>query len=142
MRGWPASITAARSSPRREVRVEAIWNGKPVSHAWTFTTVSLHPVDAHDEGAMEKAINVASTVRGTAVLAGWANGQIAFLQIGEKKPRRYKMITVHIPRAVWQQLGGARLIGKTIEADGTPYLASGKFLHVPITVASQLRVVK
>src|SRR5262249_23690368 len=125
-----------------DVRVEAIWNGKPVSQAWSFTTVSLRPVDAHDEDAMEKAINVASTVRGTTVLAGWATGQIAFLQIGEKKLRRYKMITVLIPRAVWQQLGGSRLIGKTIEVDGTPYLVEGKFLHVPITVASQLRVVK
>jgi hypothetical protein len=43
---------------------------------------------------------------------------------------------------VWQQLGGAKLVGKTIEADGTPYLVEGKFLHVPITIASQLRVVK
>jgi hypothetical protein len=127
-----------------EVRVDATWKGKPTSHSWSFTTLGLRAVDAHDETAVEKALNVASTVRGIVLHGGMMNGDTAFLQIGERKLQRYKMISVLIPKAVWQQLGGsaATFVGKTVEADGTPHLVQGQYINVPITLATQLRVVK
>jgi hypothetical protein len=128
---------------RYDVHVEAVWKGKPVSQRWSFTTLALRPVDAHDEAAVEQALNVASTLRGTTGYAGWVNGELAFLQIGARKLSRYKMISVLIPKAVWHQLGGAAaLAGKTIEVDGTPHLVEGKFINVPITIASQIRIVR
>jgi uncharacterized protein YkwD len=123
-----------------DVHVEAVWNGTPISRSWSFTTVALRVVDAHDETAVANAINVASTLRGRGVLAGWANRQIAFLQIGETKLQRFKRISILIPRAVWSKLGGAKLVGKTIEVDGLPYLVDGKYLNVPIATASQVRI--
>ena len=133
-------------SPRTkyDVRVDATWKGKPVNYTWSFSTLGLRAVDAHDEAAVEKAFNVASTVRGVVIHGGMMNSETAFLQIGERKLQRYKMISVLIPKAVWQQLGGsaAPFVGKTVEADGTPSLVQGQYINVPITIASQLRVVK
>jgi Cysteine-rich secretory protein family len=133
-------------SPRTtyEVRVDATWKGKPGTWSWSFSTLALRAVDAHDEKAVEKAFNVASTLRGTVIHGGMMNGDTAFLQFGERKLERYKMLSVLIPRAVWQQLGGsaAAFVGKKIEVDGTPRLDQGIYINVPITLASQLRVVK
>ncbi len=70
--------------------------------SWSFTTLALRAVDAHDQNAVEKSLNVASTLRGSVVHGGMMNSETAFLQIGERTLKRYKMISVLIPRAVWQ----------------------------------------
>jgi uncharacterized protein YkwD len=129
---------------RYEVRVDATWKGKPGTWSWSFTTIALRAVDAHDENAVERAFNVASTLRGVVLHGGMMNGETAFLQIGERTLKRYKMISVLIPKAVWVQLGNspAPFVGKKIEVDGTPHLVQGVYINVPITLGSQLRVVK
>jgi hypothetical protein len=86
---------------RYEVKVDATWNGKPGTWRWSFTTVALRPVDAHDEAAVTRAINVASTLKGTVLNGGMMeDGDSAFLQIGLRATRRYKMVVVMIPREV------------------------------------------
>ncbi|MBS1119149.1 MAG: putative S-layer associated protein [Deltaproteobacteria bacterium] len=129
---------------RYEVQVEATWKGKQGRWTWSFTTVTLTRVDAHDEAAVIHALNVPSMVRGKVVHGGMMDSETAFLQIGERTMKRYKMVSVLIPRAVWQELGGnpARFTGKTVEAEGTPHLVQGKYINVPITIAEQLRIVE
>ena len=131
------------ASSRYEVRVEATWQGKRRSWKWAFSTLSLRDVDAHDEDAIEKAINVASTVRGTVLHGGLMDGETAFLQIGERKLKRYKMVSILIPVTVWRELGGKpdRFVGKVVEVDGTPHLVQSKYINIPITVAAQVRLV-
>lgn len=126
-----------------DVRIEATWGGKPRVWSWSFTTLTLRNVDAHDEAAVIAALNVASTLRGTVMHGGMMNSETAFLQFGEPQLKSYKMISVLIPRALWRELGGSdkRFVGKTIEVDGTPHVANGVYINVPITIASQLRVV-
>ena len=134
-----------RPGSRYEVKVDATWNGKPGTWRWRFTTVALRPVDAHDEAAVTRAINVASTLRGTVLNAGMMeNGDSAFLQIGLRATRRYKMVVVMIPRDVWGELGGRPdpFIGQTVEVDGTPHLFQSAYVNIPITVAGQLRIVR
>jgi hypothetical protein len=124
------------------VRVEATWKGKAATWTWSFTTLSLRAVDAHDERAVVAALNVASTLRGTVHHGGMMDGDTAFLQFGKKQLAGYKMISVLIPVTVWHELGGKpdRFVGKTIEVDGTPHLVQSKYINIPITVASQLRI--
>jgi uncharacterized protein YkwD len=129
---------------RYEVRVDATWNGKPSTRRWSFTTLALTPVDAHDEAAVTRAINVASTLKGTVLQAGMMeDGDSAFLRIGLRASRRYKMVVVLIPRDVWGELGGEPdpFIGQTVEVDGTPHLFHGGYVNIPITVSAQLRIV-
>jgi uncharacterized protein YkwD len=133
-----------RPESHYEVRVDATWNGKAGTWRWSFTTLALRPVDAHDEGAVRSAINVASTLRGTALDGGMmVGGESAFLRIGLRTPRRYKTIVVLIPRGVWGELGGNPdpFVGRTVEVDGTPHLFHGSYINIPITVAGQLRIV-
>ena len=133
-----------RPETRYEVRVDATWNGKPVTRRWSFTTLALNPVDAQDEAAVTRAINVASRVRGTVLNGGMMeNGDSAFLQIGLRATRRYKMVVVMIPRDVWRELGGDAepFMGRTVEVDGTPHLFQSAYVNIPITVSGQLRVV-
>ena len=133
-----------RPKARYEVRVDATWNGKPGTWRWSFTTIALNPVDAHDERAVTRAINVASTLKGTVFHGGMMeDGDSAFLEIGLRTPRRYKMVVILIPRDVWGELGGRPdpFVGKTIEVDGTPHLYRGSYINIPITVAGQLRIV-
>lgn len=124
--------------------VTATWKGATRTWTWSFTTLTLRAVDAHDEAAVVAAMNVASTLRGKVLHGGMMDRETAFLQIGERQLQNYKMISVLIPRAVWQQLGGSpdRFVGKTIEVDGTPHLVQGVYINVQITLASQLRVAK
>jgi hypothetical protein len=131
------------ASARYAVRVDATWNGKPGTWTWTFTTLALRAVNAHDEAAVVRALNVASTLRGKVLHGGMMDRETAFLQIGERTLQHYKMISILIPRAVWQELGGKpdRFVGKTVEVDGTPHLVQSSYINVPITVASQLRIV-
>ena len=129
---------------RYEVRVDATWNGKPGTWRWGFTTVALRPVDAHDEAAVTRAINTASTLRGTVLNGGMMeDGRSAFLQIGLRATRRYKMVVIMIPRDVWGDLGGnpETFMGQTVEVDGTPHLFQSAYVNIPITVADQLRIV-
>jgi uncharacterized protein YkwD len=129
---------------RYEARVDATWSGRPGTWRWSFTTVALNPVDAHDEAAVTRAINVTSTLRGTVLRGGMMeDGDSAFLQIGLRAMRRYKMVVIRIPRDVWGELGGKPdpFVGSTVEVDGTPHLFQGAYINIPITVAGQLRIV-
>ncbi len=124
--------------------VSGSWKGKPSSRTWKFTTLSLRAVDAHDETAVVKALNIASTLRGKVLHGGMMDSDTAFLQIGERVLQNYKMISVLIPKAVWAQLGGSpdKFVGKTIEVDGTPHLVQGQYINVVISVPGQLRMVR
>ena len=129
---------------RYEVRVDATWKGKAGTWRWRFTTVALRPVDAHDEDALARAINIASTLRGTVLNGGMmVGGDSAFLRIGLGTGKRYKMVVILIPRGIWRELGGNPdpFAGRTVEVDGTPHLYQGAYINIPITVAGQLRVV-
>jgi uncharacterized protein YkwD len=133
-----------RPESRYEVRVDATWNGKASTWRWSFRTLALRPVDAHDEEAVTRAINTASTLRGTVLHGGMMeNRDTAFLQIGLPTRKRYKMVFILIPRDVWGELGGKPdpFVGRTVEVDGTPHLFRGTYINIPITVASQLRFV-
>jgi len=133
-----------RPESRYEVRVDATWKGKAGTWRWSFTTLALRPVDAHDEDAVTRAINVASTLRGTVLRGGMmVDGDSAFLDIGLRIRKRYKMILILIPREAWGELGGNAdpFLGRTVEVDGTPHLVHGAYINIPITVAGQLRMV-
>jgi len=133
-----------RAESRYQVEVDANWNGKPGTWHWSFTTLALKPVDAQDEEAVVRAINVASTLKGTVLHGGMmVDGDTAFLEIGLRTPKHYKMVSILIPREVWGELGGKAdsFVGKTVEVDGTPHLYKGEYINVPITVAGQLRIV-
>ena len=133
-----------RAQSRYEVRVDATWKGKPGTWRWSFTTLAPRPVDADNEEAVARAINVASTLRGTVQDGGMmVDGGTAFLQIGVHTRKRYKMISILIPRDVWGELGGKPdpFVGRIIEVEGTPQLVQGSYINIPITVAGQLRVV-
>ena len=133
-----------RPETRYEVRVDATWNGKANTWRWSFSTLALRPVNAQDEEAVTRAINTASTLRGTVLHGGIMVGRdTAFLQIGLPTQKRYKMVFIQIPRDVWGELGGKPdpFVGRTVEVDGTPHLFSGTYINIPITVASQLRIV-
>ena len=71
------------------------------------------------------------------------DGDSAFLEIGLRTPRRYKMVVILIPRDVWRQLGGNPdpFVDRTVEVDGTPQVFRGSYINIPITVAGQLRLV-
>ena len=71
------------------------------------------------------------------------DGDSAFLEIGRRTGKRYKMVLILIPRAVWRELGGRPdpFAGRTVEVDGTPQLYQGAYVNIPITVAGQLRIV-
>jgi len=133
-----------RPNSRYVARVDATWKGKAGTWRWSFTTLALTPVDAHDEAAVTRAINIASTLKGTVLRGGMMEeGDSAFLQIGLRASRRYKMVVVMIPRDVWGELGGTPdpFVGRTIEVDGTPQLFHGSYVNIPITVSAQLRLV-
>jgi uncharacterized protein YkwD len=133
-----------RPESRYEVRVDATWKGEASTWRWSFTTLALRHVDADDEEAVTRAINVASTLRGTVLRGGMmVDGDTAFLQIGLRTPKRYKMVLILIPRDAWGELGSKPdpFVGRTVEVDGTPHLFRGTYIDIPITVASQLRMV-
>jgi uncharacterized protein YkwD len=133
-----------RPKSRYDVRVDAAWNGKPGTWRWSFTTLALKTVDAEDEDAVTRAINVASTLRGTVLNGGMMDRDTAYLQISLRATRRYKMVVIMIPRDVWSDLGGRPdpFVGRTIEVDGTPQIYQSNYINLPITVAGQLRVVQ
>jgi len=133
-----------RANSRYDVRVDATWKGKGSTWRWSFTTLALRPVDAHDEDAVTRAINIASTLRGTVLDGGMmVDGEAAFLRIGLGTRKGYKMVVILIPREVWGELGGKSdpFVGRTVEVDGTPHLFRGAYINIPITVAGQLRII-
>jgi hypothetical protein len=135
-----------RAGARYQVRIDATWKGKAGSYAWKFTTLALRAVDGTDEDAVMKAINVPSRVRGTVAYGGMMDKATAFLMIGRRDTKRYKMLSVLIPVALWKQLAkgaapDAAFRGKTVEIEATPMFVQNTYVNLPITVASQFRVV-
>jgi uncharacterized protein YkwD len=124
------------------VAIEATWKGTERTWRWSFTTLALRAVDAHDEGAVAAALNVPSVVRGKVIQGGLVDEETAYLQIGLRAMTRFKMVSVLIPRAIWKELGGKpeRFVGKVVEAEGTPHLVQGVYVNVPIAVGRQFRV--
>jgi cysteine-rich secretory family protein len=135
-----------RAGARYDVTIQATWNGKAVMYAWRFATIALRAVDGADEDAVLKAINVPSRVRGTVAYGGMMDSATAFLMIGRRDTKRYKMLSVLIPVALWKQLArGAApdkaFAGKTLEIEATPVFVQNTYVNLPISVASQFHVV-
>ncbi|MBX3160330.1 MAG: CAP domain-containing protein [Deltaproteobacteria bacterium] len=127
------------------VEIEATWRGKTATWSWSFSTLSLRRVDAGNEAAIGAAIGIASLVRGEIKYGGMMDTETAFLMIGPRPGTKYKMISVLVPRAVWQELsrgttGFDAFTGKTIEVEATPQLVQNTYLNLPIAQAHQLRV--
>jgi hypothetical protein len=122
-----------------------MWKGKPGGWTWSFSTVSLHEIDASDDRAVAGAINIASLVHGTVASGGMRNSETVFLQLAAGEGSRYKMLSVIIPIAVWRQIAGTAeprsFKGKTVEVQSTPQVAGGKYVNMRISAATQLRVV-
>ncbi len=127
------------------VTISATWNTKPGTWSWTFTTLALRAVDATDETAVLAAIDVPSLVRGIVRYGGMMDSANAFLQIGASENKKFKMVSVIIPLALWKQLGKgaapATLTGKTVEVSATPQLVANEYVNLKIIAPSQLRVV-
>jgi hypothetical protein len=127
------------------VSIEATWRGKTARWSWSFATLSLRAVDGGDEAAVAAAIGVASVVRGEIKYGGMMDTETAFLMIGPRPGKRFKMISVLVPRTVWQEIGrGAgpdTFAGKLVEVEATPQLVQNTYLNLPIATAGQLRIV-
>jgi hypothetical protein len=95
------------------VRIDAVWNGKPGTWTWSFTTVSLRGIDASDDRAVASAINVVSLVHGTVGYGGMRNSETVFLQLAAGEGSRYKMLSVIIPISVWRQIAGPPSQGRS-----------------------------
>jgi hypothetical protein len=71
--------------------------------------------------------------------------ETVFLQIAPGGAR-YTMVSVLIPRRVWSAISAdaapGTWKGRTIDAEATPQIVQGKYLNLPITLASQISVVK
>ena len=129
---------------RYDVSITATWHDQTTTATWSFTTLDLRAVDAADEAAVVAAIGVASRVRGTVAYGGMMDTETAFLMIGPRDPKRYKMLSVLIPIAVWKQLAGAAkpdaFTGKQLEVEATPVFVQNKYLNLPVALATQVRV--
>jgi uncharacterized protein YkwD len=137
--------TPLRPQSSYSVQIEATWRGKATTYSWSFSTLSLRPVDGGDEDAVSAAIGVASLVRGEVKYGGMMDTETAFLMIGPRPGKRFKMISVLVPRTVWQEIGrGAKpetFSGKLVEVEATPQLVQNTYLNLPIAMATQLRIV-
>ncbi|MCE9572357.1 MAG: CAP domain-containing protein [Deltaproteobacteria bacterium] len=133
------------ASSRYTVAIDATWNGQAGHWSTTFTTLSLRAVDAADESAIAQAVGVASRVRGTVLQGGEIDGGTVFLQIGQATGKRYKMVSVMMPPAVWREVGGgaepSTWTGKTVEVEATPVVVGKVYANLPISVAAQVRVI-
>jgi hypothetical protein len=129
---------------RYDVAITATWHDQTTTTKWSFTTLDLRAVDATDEAAVVAAIGVASRVRGTVAYGGMMDSDTAFLMIGPRDPKRYKMLSVLIPLAVWRQLAGAAtpdsFTGKQLEVEATPVFVQNKYLNLPVAQATQVKV--
>jgi hypothetical protein len=126
------------------VRIDATWKGTPGTWTWSFSTISLREIEASDDRAVAGAINVASLVYGTVGYGGMSNSETVFLRF-VTGGSRYKMLSVIIPIAVWRQIAGTAepgsFKGKIIEVQTTPKVVRGNYINMPISAATQLRVV-
>jgi hypothetical protein len=133
-----------RPATRYTVAIDATWKQRKGHWSTTFTTLSLRALDAADEDALAAAIGVASRVRGTVVQGGVIAAGTVFLQIGPGG-KRYKMVSVMIPPAVWKALGGGAApdtwTGKTVEVEATPVVAGKVFANLPVSAAGQVHVI-
>jgi hypothetical protein len=81
----------------------------------------------------------------TVAYGGMKNSETVSLQLAAGEGSRYKMLSVIIPIAVWRQIAGiaepGSFKGKVIEVQTTPQVAGGKYVHMRISAATQLRVV-
>ena len=131
---------------RYDVSITATWHDKATTLKWSFTTLGLRDVDATDEAAVIAAIGAASRVRGTVAYGGMMDTATAFLMIGPREPKRYKMLSVLIPIAVWRELAGTAgpdsFAGKALEIEATPVFVQNKFMNLPIALATQVKVAK
>ena len=129
---------------RYDVAVTATWHDKATTLKWSFTTLDLRGVDATDEAAVIGAVGIASRVRGTVAYGGMMDTATAFLMIGPREPKRYKMLSVLIPIAVWRQLAGTAtpqtFAGKSLEVEATPVFVQNKYLNLPVSLATQVKV--
>ena len=127
------------------VRIDATWKGKPGSWTWSFSTVSLRGIEASDDRAVARAINVPSLVHGTVAFGGVRNVETVVLQLAAGAGSRYKMLSVIIPIAVWRQIAGSAepksFKGKIIEVQTTPQVVGGNYVNMRISAATQLRVI-
>jgi hypothetical protein len=127
-----------------DVSITATWGDKPTTVAWSFTTLDLRSVDATDETAVVAAVGIASRVHGTVAYGGMMDTQTAFLMIGPREPKRYQMLSVLIPIALWKQVAGdakpESYGGKVLDVEATPMLVQGKYMNLPITLATQLTI--
>ena len=134
-----------RTDTKYTVSITATWKATRETRSWSFTTLRLRHVDASDETAVVAALGQASLVRGTVLNGGMVNTETAFLQIASGSTR-YTMASVLIPLRTWTVLGAhaapGTWKGKTIEVEATPELVQGRYLNLPIELASQLRVVR
>ena len=127
------------------MRIDATWKGKPGSWTWSFSTVSLRGIEASDDRAVARAINVPSLVHGTVAFGGMRSIETVVLQLAAGEGSRYKMLSVIIPIAAWRQIAGSAepksFKGKIIEVQTTPQVVGGNYVNMRISAATQLRVI-
>ena len=134
------------ASTKYDATITATWNGATKSYRTSFTTLGLRVLDASDEDRMIDAIGIASRVQGVVAYGGMMNSETAFLMLGARNPKRYQMLSVVIPLAVWRQLAGSAtpdsFAGRSVAVEATPVLVQSKYLNLPISEARQLTVAK
>lgn len=134
-----------RPGGRYTARIKGVWKGRPLTRLWSFTTVNLRRVTAADEAALVSALGSPSLVRGTVAWGGMMDSATAYLALAVPKSSKYEMVSVIVPLAVWQALGRGRpeaAKGAAIEVEATPVLAQGRYLNLPVSLASQLHFLK
>jgi hypothetical protein len=94
-RDLPHSEAVTPGTASYTVRIDAIWNGKPGSWTWSFSTVSLRGIDASDDRSVASSINVASLVHGTVGYGGMRNSETVFLQLAAGEQRITERLFVH-----------------------------------------------
>ena len=122
--------------------VTTTWKDATKTYAWSFTTVGLRAVDADDEAAVLDALGVASRVHGKVAYAGMMDANTVFLALGHRDSKKYKMLSVIIPAAVWKDLAGTAdpksFAGKLLDVDATPELVQNTYVNLPIAAAAQV----
>lgn len=145
----PKALLAAGA--KYSVKLSANWKAKwseekpkHVEQAWSFTTVGLVKVDAADEAALTAALGKPSLVHGKVMWGGMMDANTAFLSFDVGKPTKYELVSVIVPAALWQKLGGGAepktWVDKVLDVEATPHLVMGRYLNLPVAQASQIHV--
>lgn len=125
------------------VKIDATWQGKRKTWAWSFTTIALRSIDASDIAALTSAIGIPSRVRGTVTHGGMIDSNTVFLALAEAGG---KMVSVVMPVATWKQLAKAAkpqsFKGRALAVDATPQLVGTKFINLPIGSPKQLKLAR